>query len=361
LSEAVLNSVVVPAVQIAVLVGVLLGCVAYLVLLERKLIAFMQVRLGPRRVGPHGLLQPIADILKLLLKEDILPARADRLVFYLAPVILLLPALVAFAVVPFSGTPFRVLGVEVRPWITDINVGLLYLLAISSLGVYGIVMAGWASNSKYPLLGSLRSAAQMVSYEIPLGLSVVSILMLAQTASLVGIVRAQAEAGSWFVFSLPYPQIVGLFLYFVSAIAETNRAPFDLPEAETELVAGFHTEYSGMKFAFFFLAEYANMILVACVATVLFLGGWLPVTLGIPGLNEPLSNFVPPWGDGGAALTGFVWFGIKVFLVLYVYLWIRATFPRYRYDQLMRLAWKWLIPLGLVHVIGTGIVLLLAS
>jgi len=360
MSETVLKSVVVPALQIALVVAVLLGCVAYLVLLERKIIAFMQVRLGPRRVGPHGLLQPVADILKLLLKEDILPARADRLVFYLAPVILLLPALVAFAVIPFSGTPVRVLGVEVRPWITDINVGVLFLLAISSLGVYGIVMAGWASNSKYPLLGALRSAAQMVSYEIPLGLSVISILMLAQTASLVGIVRAQAEDGSWFLFWMPYPQIVGLFLYFVSAIAETNRAPFDLPEAETELVAGFHTEYSGMKFAFFFLAEYANMILVACIVTVLFLGGWLPITLGIPGLRGALSNLLPFWGDAGAALTGLLWFGIKVLVVLYLYLWIRATFPRYRYDQLMRLGWKWLIPLGLAHLVVTGIVLLAA-
>jgi NADH-quinone oxidoreductase subunit H len=312
----------------------------------------MQVRLGPRRVGPHGLLQPIADVLKLLLKEDIVPARADRWVFLLAPVIILIPAMISFAVIPFSGEAVQILGVEVTPWITDLNVGLLYLLAVSSLGVYGIVMAGWSSNSKYPLLGALRSAAQMVSYEVPLGLSVVSVLMLAGTASMVQIVRAQAEQG-WFAFWWPYPQVVGLFLYFVSAVAETNRSPFDLPEAENELVAGFHTEYSGMKFAFFFLGEYMNMILAACVVTILFLGGWLPITFGVLP-REPLSTFL-----GGAALTGFLWFFVKVFLVLFVYLWIRATFPRYRYDQLMRLGWKWLIPVGLAHVMVTALVVLL--
>ncbi len=359
MSDTLLRYVVIPTAQIALLLSVLLGCVAYLVLLERKVIAFMQVRLGPRRVGPHGLAQPIADILKLLLKEDIVPTRADRLVFYLAPVVLLVPAMAAFAVMPFSGTPFRVAGVEIQPWIADVNIGLLYLLAISSLGVYGIVMAGWASNSKYPLLGALRSAAQMVSYEVPLALSVVSVLMLAGTASMVGIVRAQADAGVWFLFWLPYPQFLGLFIYFVSAVAETNRSPFDLPEAENELVAGFHTEYSGMKFAFFFLAEYMNMILVACVVTVLFLGGWLPPTLGIPGARGLLSNVLPFLGDLGATLTGLLWFFLKTLAVVFVYLWIRATFPRYRYDQLMRLGWKWLIPAGLLHVFVTAIAILL--
>jgi NADH-quinone oxidoreductase subunit H len=354
-----LQGVVVPVLQILALVSVLLGCVAYLVLLERKVIAFMQVRLGPRRVGWHGLAQPIADVLKLLLKEDIVPARADRVVYFLAPVLVLVPALAAFAVIPFSGQPFHVGGVEIRPWITDVNVGLLYVLAITSLGVYGIVMAGWASNSKYPLMGALRSAAQMISYEVPLALSVVSVLMLAGTASMVGIVRAQETGGAWFAFWLPYPQLLGLFLYFVSAVAETNRAPFDLPEAENELVAGFHTEYSGMKFAFFFLGEYANMILVACVVTVLFLGGWLPVTLGLPGLREPLSNLLPFLGAGGASLTGLFWFVVKTVGVLYMYLWIRATFPRFRYDQLMRLGWIWLLPLGLAHVAVTAVALLL--
>jgi len=353
MSDALVRYLVVPFVQIAVVVGVLLGMVAYLVLLERKVIAFMQVRLGPRRVGPHGLLQPIADILKLFLKEDVVPAKADRLVFLLAPLILLLPALVTFAVIPFSSESFSVFGVQVTPWITDVNVGVLYLLAISSLGVFGIIMAGWSSNSKYPLLGSLRSAAQMISYEVPLGLSVVSVLMLAGTASMVEIVHSQADQGVWFAFWWPYPQIIGLFMLFVSAVAENNRAPFDLPEAESELVAGFHTEYSGMKFAFFFLAEYMNMILVSFVVTVLFFGGWLPITFGVLP-REALSTFL-----GGPVLTGLFWFFLKAFFVIFVYLWIRATFPRYRYDQLMRLGWKWLIPLGLAHVMVTGLAVLL--
>ncbi len=354
-----LRFVLIPFVQIAVVLSLVLFVVVYLVLLERKVNAWMQVRLGPMRVGWHGIFQTIADVIKLFTKEDITPKHVDRLVYVLAPVIIIIPALAAFAVVPLSGHPFRVAGVQVEPWITDVNVGLIFLLAISSLGVYGVVMAGWASNSKYSMLGGLRSAAQMISYEVPLGLSVVSVLMLAGTASLVGIVRAQADSGYWFAFWLPYPQIIGLFLYFVSGIAETNRLPFDLPEAENELVAGFHTEYSGMKFAFFFLAEYINMILVGCIVAVLFLGGWLPVTFGIPGLREPLSNFLPFLGDVGATLTGFFWIAIKVFAVLFVYLWMRATFPRYRYDQLKRLGWKWLIPLGLVHVMVTGLVLLI--
>ena len=352
MSETVVQYVVVPFAQIFVILNVLLFGVAYLVLLERKIIAFMQVRLGPRRVGPHGLLQPIADILKLLLKEDIVPARADRLVFFIAPIMLLIPAMISFAVIPFSGDAFTLFGVEVTPWITDINVGVLYLLAISSLGVYGVVMAGWASNSKYPLLGSLRSAAQMVSFEVPLGLSVVSVLMLAGSASMVEIVRAQADQGVWFAFWWPYPQLFGLFLFFVATVAETNRAPFDLPEAETELVAGFHTEYSGMKFAFFFLAEYMNMILAACMATILFLGGWLPVTFGVLP-EDTLSVFL-----GGPTLTGLFWFLLKVILVLFVYLWLRATFPRYRYDQLMRLGWKWFLPLGLLHIALTAVAVL---
>jgi NADH-quinone oxidoreductase subunit H len=359
MNSTLLQYVLVPIVQIAVVISVVLFVVVYLVLLERKVNAWMQSRLGPMRVGWHGAFQTIADVIKLFIKEDIMPKQADRLVYFLAPVVMLLPAVAAFAVIPLSGQSFHVAGIPVTPWVTDVNVGLLYLLAISSLGVYGIVMAGWGSNSKYSMLGALRSAAQMISYEVPLGLSVVSVLMLAGTASLVGIVRAQAQAGAWFAFWLPYPQIVGLFLYFVSGVAETNRLPFDLPEAENELVAGFHTEYSGMKFAFFFLAEYINMILVGCIVAVMFLGGWLPVTFGIPGLGEPLSNFFPFFGDAGATLTGFFWLSLKVFLVLFVYLWMRATFPRYRYDQLMKLGWKWLIPLGLVHVMVTGLMMLL--
>jgi NADH-quinone oxidoreductase subunit H len=273
--------------------------------------------------------------------------------------ILMIPALACFAVIPFAGTTFTVAGRTIQPFVADVNVGLLYFLAISSLGVYGLVLAGWSSNSKYSLLGSLRSAAQMISYEVPLGLSIVAILMLSGTASLVGIVEAQRESGTWFLFNPVYPQIIGFFLYFVAAVAETNRAPFDLPEAETELVAGFHTEYSGMKFAFMFLAEYLNMILASLIVAVLFLGGWLPITFGIPGLNDLFSNFLPFLGDAGAAITGFFWLALKVFGVLTLYLWLRATFPRYRYDQLMKLGWKWLIPLGLVHVMVTALLMLL--
>jgi len=360
--DTLINWVLLPVLKIAVILNLLLLVVAYLTLLERKVIAFMQVRLGPRRVGPHGLLQPIADVLKLLIKEDVIPQKADRFVFTIAPALALGPAIVAFAVIPFSGAAFPVsVGgrtFTITPWITDINIGLLYLLAISSLGVFGIVLGGWASNSKYPLLGALRSAAQMVSYEVPLGLSIVGVLILAGTASLSGIVRAQERIGVWFFL----PQIVGLFLYFVSGVAETNRSPFDLPEAENELVAGFHTEYSGMKFALFFLAEYMNMIVVAAIVTTLFFGGWLPVTFGlgwlVPALPRILSNFFPFWPALGAFLTGFFWFSLKAFFVLYLYLWIRATYPRYRYDQLMRIGWKVLIPLALGNVLATAIGLL---
>jgi NADH-quinone oxidoreductase subunit H len=363
----------IPAIKIAILLNVLLLIVAYITLLERKVIAFMQVRLGPRRVGPRGLLQPIADVFKLLIKEDVVPAKSDRLVFALAPAITLAPAIIAFAVIPFSGMPFPLtvpfIGktYTITPWITDINVALLYLLAVSSIGVFGIVLGGWASNSKYPLLGALRSAAQMVSYEVPLGLSIIGVLILAGTASLTGIVAAQERVGIWYFG----PQILGVFLYFVAGVAETNRAPFDLAEAETELVAGFHTEYSGMKFAVFFLAEYMNMIVVAAIVTTLFFGGWLPITFGAGWLVQAIggadaaARFMAVMGNpfslvGLTApfwsfLTGLVWFSTKCFFVLFVYLWIRATYPRYRYDQLMRIGWKVLIPLALGNVIVTAI------
>jgi len=359
MTDTLVNWGLIPFIKIALLLNVILGVVAYLTLLERKVIAFMQVRLGPRRVGPHGLLQPIADVLKLMIKEDIVPAKSDHLIFALAPAITLAPAIIAFAVIPFSGTPapLTLFGHtwSITPWVTDINVALLYLLAVSSIGVFGIVLGGWASNSKYPLLGALRSAAQMVSYEVPLGLSVVGVLILAGTASLTGIVHAQERAGIWFFG----PQIIGLFLYFVAGVAETNRAPFDLAEAETELVAGFHTEYTGMKFAVFFLAEYMNMIVVAAIVTTLFFGGWLPITFGlgwvIPALPGILSlQFLGPWG---MFFAGIFWFSLKCFFVLFMYLWLRATYPRYRYDQLMRIGWKVLIPLALGNVVVTAIAL----
>lgn len=319
---------------VIVLVFVLLN-VAYLTLYERKVIAHMQVRLGPMRAGWHGLLQPIADGLKLFLKEDIIPAKASKGVFILAPIICLVPALIAFAVVPFGGEIeflSKLLGRPVHFYLADLNIGILYILAISSMGVYGIVMAGWASNSKYSLLGGLRSAAQMISYEIAMGLSIIVVLMISQSLSLVDIINSQSNL--WNVVFIPTGTIA-FFIYFVAGVAETNRVPFDLPEAETELVAGFHTEYSGMKFAYFFLAEYANMLVVSAMAAALFFGGWK-----------------------GPFLHPVVWFLIKVYAFIFLFLWLRATLPRYRYDQLMRLGWKFFLPLALVNVLVTGLILL---
>jgi NADH-quinone oxidoreductase subunit H len=311
--------------KIALVMGLVLATVAYLTWLERKVIGDIQVRFGPSRVGPFGLLQPIADGIKLMFKEDIIPANADRLIYALAPALSLVPALIVFAVVPF-GPAFV---------ITDVNVGLLYVLAVASLGVYGIVLAGWASNSKYALLGGLRSAAQMVSYELSLGLSVVGVVMLTGSLSLVDIVEGQQ--GTWYGL-LPrwniFPQFLGFLIFLVSSNAELNRAPFDLPEAETELVAGFHTEYSSMKFALFFMAEYANMIAAGAIATTLFLGGW----------HGPL---LPP----------VVWFLLKVFAFIFLFVWLRATLPRFRYDQLMRFGWKVLLPAALANVMLTAALL----
>src|SRR5215468_1788058 len=264
-----INYILIPLIKIALILAVLPLLVAALTLAERKVIAFMQVRLGPMRVGPWGLLQPIADPIKLLLKEDIIPERADRLIFILAPVICLIPAFIVLAVIPIGPT-ITILGKPISLYVTDLNIGVLYVLSISSVGVLGIILGGWASNSKYPLLGALRSAAQMVSYEVALGFSIIGVLMLAGSLSLVNIVEAQKNAGLWYVFL----QTVGFILFFICGIAENNRAPFDLPEAESELVAGFHTEYSGMRWSLFFMAEYAAMVVVAGVATTVYLGGW---------------------------------------------------------------------------------------
>lgn len=316
-------------IKILVVFGVISLVVAYLVYLERKIIGHLQVRLGPMRVGWHGLLQPIADGLKLFLKEDIIPAKADRWIFMLAPILCLVPAFIVYSVVPFDKN-FH---------IADINIGILYIISISSLGVYGIFLAGWASNSKYSLLGGFRSAAQMISYEIFLGFSVIGPLMLAGSLNAVQIVEAQS--GTWFGF-IPrwfiFTQPLAFILYLIAGIAETNRVPFDLPEAETELVAGFHTEYSGMKFAFFFLAEYANMIIVSAMAVILFLGGWK-----------------------GPFLPGVVWFAIKIFFFIFLFFWLRATLPRYRYDQLMAIGWKLMFPLALLNIAVTGIVFYLMA
>jgi len=398
-----IQSILIPAAQILVILMVLPLLIAYLQLVERKVLGFMQVRLAPRRVGWHGLLQPIADAVKLLIKEDTIPEKSDRFLFTLAPIVTVIPALTALAVIPFASESFTLFGYTVRPFITDINIALVFLLSISSLGIYGIILGGWASNSKYSLLGALRSSAQMISYEVPLGFAVIGVMMLTGTASMVGIVNAQKEAGVWYVL----PQILGFFCYFIAAVAETNRVPFDLPEAEAELVAGFHTEYSGMKFALFFLAEYTNMIVVSSIATILFFGGWLrpfPNASGLDFLENGWLVLGPlvagaflGWlvdqrlggglrlmfagGIAGTALgvliarsdvmglaswhvpavSGMFWFSLKVSFFLFLYIWFRGTYPRYRYDQLMALGWKWLIPLSILNVIGTGLAIVIAG
>jgi len=333
-----INYVLIPLIKIAIILAILPLLVAALTLAERKVIAFMQVRLGPMRVGPWGLLQPIADPIKLLLKEDIIPERADRWIFTLAPVISLIPAFIVLAVIPIGPT-ITIFGKQISLYVTDLNIGVLYVLSISSVGVLGIILGGWASNSKYPLLGALRSAAQMVSYEVALGFSIIGVLMLAGTLSLVNIVEAQRNAGVWYVFLQP----IGFILFFICGVAETNRAPFDLPEAESELVAGFHTEYSGFRFSLFFLAEYANMITVSAMAVTLFWGGWLRPFPNISALA--FLDLIPP----------VLWFAAKVIVFLYFYLWFRASWPRYRYDQLMKLGWQFLLPISIANVILTAI------
>jgi NADH-quinone oxidoreductase subunit H len=327
-----------PLVQILVLLNAVLIAVTYMVLLERKVIAWAQSRLGPMRVGPHGVLQPIADAIKLLLKEDITPARADKWLFTIAPIMSLVPALIAFAVIPFGGHA-RIFGRDVPLFIADVNVGLLYIVSITSIGVYGIILAGYASNSKYPLLASLRASAQLISYEVAVTMMLVSVIVTAGTLRMVGIVEAQLQHGVWFAFVQP----VALVVLFIGGLAETNRTPFDLAEAEQELTGGFHTEYSGMRFAMFFLAEYANMIVVSAVVTTLFFGGWLP----------PFPNV--SWLAFLGWIPGWMWFLVKCFVFLYVFIWIRATLPRYRYDQLMRLGWKVLIPVALINLFATAI------
>jgi len=334
-----IDLLVIPLIKIVIVLTGVLVTVMYLVLLERKVQAWVQVRLGPMRVGPHGVLQPIADVLKLFIKEDITPVRADKYVFTLAPIIVLVPAIIAFAVIPFGDT-VSIFGKPIPLRIADLNVGLLYVVAVASIGIYGIILAGWSSNSKYPLLGGLRASAQMISYEVAVTLTFVTVILASGSLSMVDIVAAQKANGVWFAFVQP----VALFIYAVGALAETNRSPFDLPEAEQELVAGFHTEYSGMRFALFFLAEYANMIVVSAIATTLFFGGWLRPFPNVAFLG--VLDLVPTW----------IWFVVKTFLILYVFLWIRATLPRYRYDQLMRLGWKFLIPLAIANILVTAAV-----
>jgi NADH-quinone oxidoreductase subunit H len=375
------NPLLLALIKILIVLTVLGGIVAYLVYMERKVLAFMQARLGPMRVGPWGLLQPVADGLKLLLKEDIIPAGADEWVFLLSPAISVAAAFTVFAAVPFAGNFY----------VTDINIGLLFILAVSSLGIYGIILGGWSSNSHYPLLGALRSSAQLVSYEVAAGMALVGVLLIANSLSMVEIVKRQLEMGVWNVFLQP----LAFVIYVIAAVAETNRNPFDLPEAESELTAGFHTEYSGFRFALYFLAEYTNMVVVSCIAVTLFLGGWLRPFANIVALN--FLKFTPFVGFLGAAgfvlwlglkslvrleryffvgfaavfvllatlvayppvlsaIQGIFWFGAKVLVFLYAFIWYRATFPRYRYDQLMNVGWRWMIPLALVNLIATAVI-----
>ncbi len=375
-----------PFVLTVVIICVVPLVAGYLSLVERKVLADMQVRLGPMRVGPHGLLQPIADSLKLMLKEDIIPTNADTGIFWVAPVISTFTALTAFSVLPFSAV--------VR--VADVNVGLLIISATSAVGILGVILGGWSSNSHYPLLGSLRSAAQLVSYEVALALGLLSGVMMAGTLSMVGIVKAQQERGVWFVFDNFGFMIVPFVVYLIAAIAETNRAPFDLPEAESELVAGFMTEYSGMRWALFFLAEYGNILVVCSVAVTLFWGGWLRPFPSVGMLAIPLNMAFPALllaGSGlgcfyllrkltdrsqqivlavvaaalvlaglvflipalNAAIVGPFWFFFKVALMVYLMVWIRGTFPRFRYDQLMNIGWKYMIPIGMGCVLVNAV------
>jgi NADH-quinone oxidoreductase subunit H len=319
-------------VKIIAIAVPLMIAVAYLTLAERKVIGYMQVRIGPNRVGPYGLLQPFADLVKMVFKEVIVPSGANRSLFFIAPILALAPALAAWAVVPFADEMV----------LANINAGLLYILAMTSMGVYGVILAGWASNSKYAFLGCLRSAAQIVSYEIAMGFALVGVLMAANSLNLGDIVRGQeGGAANWYV----WPLLPLFVVYLVSGIAETNRHPFDVAEGESEIVAGFHVEYSGIAFALFFLAEYMAMILIATLCSVMFLGGWLSPW---PLLNDVEVLGFHPFGDG------FGWLFVKACAVLFIFLWIRATFPRYRYDQIMRLGWKVFIPITLIWIIFLG-------
>ncbi|MBZ5641994.1 MAG: NADH-quinone oxidoreductase subunit NuoH [Acidobacteriia bacterium] len=385
--------------KIVVLLFVLLTALAYLTWFERKVVAHIQARWGPYRVGPHGLLQPLADGVKFLFKEDVTPAGADKFAYFLAPFLALSLAITSIAVIPFGPKEFSVFGQSTPLSITNLNIGLLVLFAITSMGVYGVALAGWSSNSKYPLLGGLRSSAQMVSYELALTMSVVGVILMAGTFNLSEIVNAQQGfhwgfVPRWNLIGWPFPQVLGFLLFFTSAVAETNRAPFDLAEAESELVAGFHTEYASFKFAMFFMAEYASMITVSCLATILFFGGWLspfPQTpiwawthyipaaafaaaglalivhgvryitmfgrVVLPVLGLALCGLGVLCGQPGMLdfVQGPFWFLLKIAIFLFIYVWVRGTLPRFRYDQLMGFGWKLLLPLSIVNVVLTSL------
>jgi NADH-quinone oxidoreductase subunit H len=389
--------IIITLVKVVLLMFIVLTVNAYLTWFERKVVARIQSRWGPYRVGPHGLLQPLADGAKFLLKEDPTPAGVDKFTYFLAPLMALALALTSIGIIPFGPDPIRIFGHDIYLGIADLNIGILALFAITALSVYGVALAGWSSNSKYPLLGGLRSSAQMISYELALTMSVVGVLLMAGSFSLRDIINAQAQHAGWGILGWNvFPQILGFFCFFIAAVAETNRAPFDLPEAESELVAGFHTEYASFKFAMFFIAEYTSMITVSCLCTIMFFGGWLspfppswtfthylPSALLIPfglwvlwdGIRyETLFGRVLLPGVGtvvvvlGAlfialpAVNEFIqgpfWLLSKIFIFLFVYVWVRGTLPRFRYDQLMAFGWKLLLPLSLANVVITATAIL---
>ena len=381
---------IITLIKAGLIAFVLLTGLAYLPWLERKVIAHVQSRMGPSRVGPHGLLQPLADLVKFLSKEDLIPGHVNKFFYVLAPFLATTMALISISVVPF-GPQINVFGWKTNMGMADPNIGVVFILAISSLGVYGIALGGWASNNKYALLGALRSSAQMISYELPMALSIASPLLIANTLNLRTLVEGQqGSVLNWNLLHGPFPQIISFIIFMIAAFAETNRIPFDLPEAENELVAGFHTEYSSMKFALFFMAEYGNMVTVCCMATILFLGGWNPIWPAEYG-----SNFVATLLFGGAAailfyhglnparrkdritmpifgavfaiialsfqvpflapaLQPLFWYSLKVGFLLFLFIWVRATLPRFRYDQLMRFAWLFLFPVAMVNLLVTG-------
>ncbi len=331
--------VLIPVGKIAAVILYPMVMVVVMIWLERRVVALMQGRLGPNRVGFQGVLQPVADAVKLFFKEDIIQRQADKWLFNISPVLVMFSSLLAFCFIPL-GEPLRIGTYTLTLWIAESPVGLLVVLGLSSISVFGVIFGGWASNSKYPLMGALRSVIQVLSYEIPTGLTALTVVFLARSMDLVEIVRRQEASGVWYGFLMP----VSFVVFWISAVAETNRAPFDLPEAESELVAGYHTEYSGMKFAYFYMAEYAHMVLVSSLVVILFFGGWLPPFPGVKALA--FLHRVP----------GFVWYLVKIMFFLYLYVWIRATFPRYRFDSLIRLVWKWLIPLALVNFLVVALV-----
>jgi len=327
-----LEIIIISVIKVIFVFAVLLTACAYMTLLERKVVAKFQTRLGPIYAGPGGLLQPVADLVKLLFKEDLIPGHVDKTIYILAPLAAFIPATLSFVVIPFGST-LHIFGREIDLVLSNFNVGILYVFAVSSLGVYGIILSGWSSNSKYSLLGSIRSSAQMISYEVSMGLAIIGVVILAGSLNLNDIVEGQKSV--WYVVLQP----VGFMIFLICGIAETNRAPFDLPEAESELVAGYHTEYSAMKFGMFFVGEYANMITVSAIATTLYFGGWL--------------------GPTGSPILSMLWFIIKVFCFLFLYLWLRSTLPRFRYDQLMSFGWKILLPLAILNVLVTAAVVII--